>query len=196
VSQIRNMYTDRVIAQGADSIRELAEKNGMRLAGADLAGANLAGANLAGANLAGADLVEADLAGTNLQAANLAGADLSGANLRGANLAGADLRYASGLPLAPAIPDIDAAILAAIAAPGCALSMKNWHTCATTHCRAGWAMHLAGEAGAMLETVLGPSVAAALIYAASGSHPVPDWAASEEDSMADLRKRAGVEVKA
>jgi hypothetical protein len=29
--------------------------------------------------------------------------------------------------------------------------MGTWHTCETTHCRAGWVVHLAGEAGYTLE---------------------------------------------
>ena len=176
MTKIKHRTTGRVIAEGDCSIRELAEVNKYHLAGANLAGA--------------------DLSGADIQDANLSGANLSGADLADTNLSGADLRYASGLPLAPAIPSIDAAILAAIATPGCALDMSDWHRCETTHCWGGWTIHLAGEAGKKLEIALGTNAAAALIYAASGSHPVPDWAASEEDAMADLRRRAGVEVKA
>jgi hypothetical protein len=29
--------------------------------------------------------------------------------------------------------------------------MGSWHTCETTHCIAGWAVHLAGEEGKALE---------------------------------------------
>lgn len=120
-----------------------------------------------------------------LSRAILSGADLCGADLRGAILSGADL------PPAPVVPNIDAAILAAIGDGG-ELDMAWWHTCETTHCRAGWAIHLAGEAGAELEKAMGPAAAGALIYAASGSHPVPDWYCDNETAMADLRKRAGV----
>ena len=155
------------------------------LGSAILTNANLGGADLVGADLVGAYLGGADLGGANLGGANLADADLSSANLVGAYLVGADL----GGFNAPSIPDIDAAILAAIENGG-TLEMGEWHTCETTHCRAGWAIHLAGDAGRALETRIGPSAAGALIYAASGSHPVPYWHAANAEAMADLRERA------
>ena len=158
---------------------------GADLGGADLGGADLGGANLGGADLGGANLGSANLGSANLGSANLADADLSYANLGSANLSGADL----GGFNAPSIPDIDAAILAAIENGG-TLEMGEWHTCETTHCRAGWAIHLAGDAGRALETRIGPSAAGALIYAASGSHPVPYWHAANAKAMADLRERA------
>src|SRR5204862_414352 len=82
----------------------------------------------------------------NLSGANLRGADLSGANLRGANLRDADLRDAD-LPYVPLIENLDSKVLAAVTTPGNALKMDNWHTCETRHCRAGWAIVLAGESG-------------------------------------------------
>ena len=193
-----------------------ADLSGADLRGAYLRGANLRGADLRSANLIGADLSAADLSGAylmganfsnadlrdaNLSGVNLSGADFSGANLRDADLSGADLRDAdlSGANLlgadfsdvdVPVIPDIDATILAAIEMPGAALEMARWHTCETTHCRAGWAIHLAGDAGYALEERLGSSAAGALIYAASGSHPVPEWGATDEDALEDLRLRA------
>ena len=132
----------------------------------------------------------ADLTGANLSEAYLSGADLSGADLSGASLSGANLSGAIGLPPAPAIPHIDAAILAAIARDGCRLEMAVWHECDTTHCRAGWAIHLAGEAGYALERRFGASVAGALIYSASRPRPVPNWFASSDEALADLRKCA------
>ena len=123
---------------------------------------------------------EAVNAGANLSYAYLGSAILTNANLSYADLGGFN---------APSIPDIDAAILAAIENGG-TLEMGEWHTCETTHCRAGWAIHLAGDAGRALETRIGPSAAGALIYAASGSHPVPYWHAANAEAMADLRERA------
>ncbi len=71
--------------------------------------------------------------------------------------------------------------------------MKSWHTCATTHCRAGWAITIAGEEGRFLESTYGPSAAGALIYAASRPNmPVPDFHCSDEEAMEDLRKCAGI----
>ncbi|CCJ51954.1 pentapeptide repeat-containing protein [Bordetella bronchiseptica] len=170
---------------------------GAYLADAYLAGADLAGAYLAGANLAGADLADADLAGADLAGANLAGANLAGAYLARANLAGArnlpvgteatspvepyqrDTRHAAERnaaraarfrelnPTVPVVEALDAKILSAIENGRGGLEMGAWHTCETTHCRAGWAVHLAGEAGYALEREHGPQYAGRMIYMAS-----------------------------
>jgi len=111
-------------------------------------------------------------------------ADLSGANLRGATLQMS----------VPVIPDIHKQIYEALTKEGNALNMKKWHTCETTHCRAGWAVHLAGSAGKTLEDKVGSNVAGALIYMASDPNleKVPDWFASDYEAMADIKKMAGV----
>lgn len=192
--------------RGADLSR--ADLRGANLVGAKLSGSCLRGARLSGAHLCGANLSRADLRGANLNGANLSssclnGANLNGAYLRGANLSGAYIRSAdlthadlvradlSGASIpsdVPVITDIDAAILRATGEDG--LHMGDWHTCSTVHCRAGWAITLCGQAGDDLERRVGPSTAGALIYAASGSHPVPDWFTSDEEALADMRKRA------
>lgn len=137
----------------------------------------------------GAEGSRADLAG-----ADLGGADLGGANLRYADLDRADLGGAVGLPEAPVIPDIHRTVLAAVEAPGHALDMATWHTCDTTHCRAGWVVTLAGDAGRRLENLVGTGVASALIYQASDPTMgrTPDWHASNAEAMADMRRLAGV----
>jgi len=140
---------------------------------------SLAFANLCDANLRGANLCGANLCGANLCDANLCGANLCGANLCGANLCGA-----KGIT-APVIPNLDDAILAAIESGG-KLEMGTWHTCETTHCRAGWAVHLAGVAGYALEDRIGSSAAGALIYHASTGR-VPDFFASNKTALADIR---------
>lgn len=87
----------------------------------------------------------------------------------------------------PVIPDIDAAILDAIRAPGCKLDMDKWHTCKTMHCRAGWAVTLAGDTDRVLEQRFGTCTAAVLIYLASRPGKlVPNFYASNEDTMRDL----------
>ena len=136
-----------------------------------------------------ADLRCADLRYADLRDADLCGADLCGADLCGANLCGADLRYAIGLPQAPAIAGLDKLVLERIEVPG-ALEMGTWHTCATTHCLAGWAITLAGEAGARLEQTLGPAAAGALIFHDS-TGSVPNFYGSNEEALAEMRKRAG-----
>lgn len=113
-----------------------------------------------------------------------------------ARLTGATLTGAIGVR-APIIPNIDAAILAAIEAPGCALEMANWHSCNTTHCRAGWAVHLCGDAGYALEDRVGSAAAGALIYAASRPGvPVPNFYSTNKDAMADIRKHAKAQAEA
>ena len=129
----------------------------------------------------------ASRAQVSLNSANLSGADLTGANLRGADLTGADLPYA------PKIAGLEAQILNAVTSGAGTLNMESWHTCETTHCRAGWAIQLAGEAGRVLESVFGPSVAGALIYQASCGY-VPDFHASDAHALADIRARAAAEV--
>ena len=142
-------------------------------------------ANLAHANLAHANLAYANLAGANLAYANLAGASLDHASLDDANLAGATLP--AGVPI---VPNIDAAILAAIGEDASGLNMNDWH-CGTTHCRAGWPVKLAGKAGKALEKRFGTGTAGALIYAASRpGMPVPNFFATNADALADLRKCA------
>ena len=171
------------------------------LAGADLAGANLAGADLAGADLAGANLAGADLAGAYLAGANLADADLARANLAGANLAGAKgiqghdpSTPEADAPEVPKIDRLNTAILAAIEGDSAAgkLDMSRWHSCSTTHCLAGWAVHLAGEPGYALEKRFGPRMAGAMIFRAS-TGSAPHFFAPNDRALKQLRERAAKE---
>jgi len=72
--------------------------------------------------------------------------------------------------------------------------MSDWHRnghCGTTHCRAGWVTHLAGEAGRALEEHFNTELAAMLIYRESGSPINPArFYDSNEDALADMRRRA------
>ena len=72
--------------------------------------------------------------------------------------------------------------------------MDQWHSCESAHCRAGWAITLAGRAGKALEERLGTNAAAALIYMASDPclEHVPDWYATNEDALEDMARLAGV----
>ena len=68
----------------------------------------------------------------------------------------------------PHVENIHARLLEAISEYDSELDMNAWHRCETTHCRAGWAVHLAGDAGYLLEDRVGTLFAAMQIYRVSG----------------------------
>jgi hypothetical protein len=72
--------------------------------------------------------------------------------------------------------------------------MSKWH-CGTTHCRAGWVVTLAGEAGKALEDYWTTNHAAWLIYKASDPAIVgrPNFFANNEDALADMKRLADAE---
>ena len=73
--------------------------------------------------------------------------------------------------------------------------MSSWHTCGTTHCRAGWVVTLAGDEGKALESFYNTELAAMFIYDAScpGFKINPcRFYDTNEDSLADMKKLAGV----
>jgi hypothetical protein len=77
--------------------------------------------------------------------------------------------------------------------------MGQWHSCNTTHCRAGWAVHLAGEEGYALERFHGGLTghAALLIYNASSPdiHVSPTrFYGTNADAMADMKRCADEEA--
>ncbi len=193
---------------------------GAYLARADLAGANLPRADLEGANLALANLTGANLALANLAGANLAGAYLTGAYLADADLedarslpVGTEAKdpsepyirgavtsaegrvgrakiYRQRHPEVPVVENLDRKILEAVTTGGGSLEMGAWHTCETTHCRAGWAIHLAGKAGYELEKKLGDSqLAGRAIYLASTGR-APHFFATNSRALEDIKRSA------
>ncbi len=70
--------------------------------------------------------------------------------------------------------------------------MATWHTCDTTHCRAGWVVHLAGDAGKKLEQHTSTQFAAMAIYKASSPIRVspPRFFETNEVAMADMERCA------
>lgn len=73
----------------------------------------------------------------------------------------------AAIPEVPVISGIHRKVYAAASDTG-ALDMSYWHTCETTHCRAGWVVNLAGAAGSALEAFFNTELAAMKIYEASG----------------------------
>jgi len=96
----------------------------------------------------------------------------------------------------PVIENIHQAILEAVTKPA-ALDMSVWHTCSTTHCRAGWAVHLAGVKGYALEKKTSTLFAAQQIYKASSPIHVapPRFYEDNEKAMADIEACATKEKK-
>ena len=101
------------------------------------------------------------------------------------------------MPEAPIILDIHRVIYEAASQPG-ALDMTDWHKCQNTHCRAGWAVTLAGDAGRELERFFGTNLAAMKIYdascAESGFKINPcRFFDDNEAALEDMRKLAEVQ---
>jgi hypothetical protein len=92
----------------------------------------------------------------------------------------------------PIIEDIHKKLYEAASHPG-ALKMSDVHACDTTHCRAGWVVHLAGEAGYALEAKTSWLFAAQQIYKASGYEISPvRFFDSDELAMADMKRLAEI----
>jgi hypothetical protein len=181
---------------------------GANLTDANFTGADLTGANLAVATLAHANFTDADLTGANFAAADLTGADLAGARnapdlppteetdeQREARYAERAARFRERFPEVPVVEALDAKILDAINVEGCKLDMSAWHKCETTHCRAGWALTLAGKEGEALETKYGPADAGRRIYLASTGY-VPNFYATDLEALADIKARAATQLRA
>ena len=194
IIEIKHRWTGAVLWSGeAESVRDA-------VARAVSARANLARADLAGANLAGANLADAYLEGANLADANLAGAKNVGETNGSESVQSepADrkerekqraLRFRERNPDVPVIEQLDAKILAAVTSGKGTLDMSTWHKCKTTHCRAGWAITLAGEAGKALEDKYGPQRAGTYIYRASTGR-VPHFFATTERALEDIKRCA------
>jgi len=103
----------------------------------------------------------------------------------------------SGAFAVPVLPGIHQTVLQAVERPE-ALNMENWHSCDTTHCRGGWVVHLAGEAGAKLEKETSTLFAAMQIYKASSPIRVSPgrFFDSNDEAMADIRRCAEEEAAA
>src|SRR6185312_9227431 len=187
------------------------------LRGANLGDADLGDAYLGGANLGGADLRDADLRDAYLGDAYLRGAknvpaipQASDAPApapqtyeewlaqRPKNNAERAKRYRERHPEVPVVEQLDAKILAAIESGKGRLEMSRWHgdnprnadgeACGTTHCRAGWAIHLAGKAGYALEDRFDSAIAGRMIYLASTGRAPHFYERSNEIALADIKQ--------
>lgn len=105
----------------------------------------------------------------------------------------------------PIVPDLPERVLKIIEGKPGRFDMNDWHvdaktglvagydrglpiSCDTVHCLAGWFIHLGGGDGYRLEAALSPSMAGAMIFAAScPGEPIPDFYASNDDALENLR---------
>ena len=104
-------------------------------------------------------------------------------------------RFRERNPEVPIVEHLDRKLFDAVTTGGGSLEMGAWHTCETTHCRAGWAIHLAGPAGYALQESLGgergggAERAGRAIYRASTGR-VPHFYATNERALEDIRRCA------
>ena len=88
------------------------------------------------------------------------------------------------------IQDIHKRVYESASQPG-AIDMGRWHTSETTHSRAGWVVHLAGEEGYALERFHNTVLAAQLIYRSSGYEISPARVYdSNKTALADMKRLA------
>ncbi|MEL6238824.1 MAG: pentapeptide repeat-containing protein [Pseudomonadota bacterium] len=176
-----------------------------RIDAATLEGADFRGHDLRSADFREKTLCGAKFCGSDLRDAVFFGADLRNADFRGASWFGStfyclgsnaddrpDVRGARFDFEIPVIENIHTAVYQAALQPG-ALDMDYWHKeCGTAHCRAGWVVTIAGEAGKEIEDIIGTAGAAALIYQASdpSMDRIPDFLASNEEALSDMKRLA------
>ena len=171
----------------------LKEEGGERLdvSRCDLQELDFSRSNFSGAYFSGANFTDANFTDANFLRANFSFANFSGANFSHANFSLANFSDAVGLPPSPIIENIDKKLLKILESEENSLDMYAWHTCETTHCRAGWYIVLAGDEGRKLEEELRTNVAGALIFHASyPKKRIPDWCADNDDALEDIRRNA------
>lgn len=98
--------------------------------------------------------------------------------------------------IVPVIENIHQKIFDAVSQPN-SLNMREWHTCDTTHCRAGWVVHLAGKEGYELENQTSTLFAAMQIYHKSSPNiPVSPtrFFETNEKAMEDIKMCAEKEA--
>lgn len=96
----------------------------------------------------------------------------------------------------PTIANLHQTVFAAASKPD-ALYMGDWHTCETTHCRAGWIVFLAGEKGKALEKSSSTLFAAMQIAKASSPIKISPVRFFDKNdvAMADMQRCAEEEAK-
>jgi hypothetical protein len=90
--------------------------------------------------------------------------------------------------IVPKVENIHQKVLEAVTKTPESLDMSRWHTCETTHCRAGWVVFIAGEEGKELEEKTSPPFAAMQIYKKSSPIKVSvnRFYENDEEAMKDI----------
>ena len=109
----------------------------------------------------------------------------------------------------PIVEQLHVKILEALANGEGVLDMSVWHgestyvppSCSTTHCRAGWTVHLAGPAGYALEDKVRTPIAAKLILLKSCPYLDLDplelqclWHTIEDEALEHIEECASIEM--
>ena len=186
--QIKNRLTSAVIFEFEASDEQIANNTAMIeavkagiAAGADFSAADFSDAYFSGAKHV-PDSIEATSPATPYQCDTRPLAERNAARAA---------KFRESNPDVPVIESLDAQILARIDADPNALDMSTWHSCETTHCRAGWAIAIAGEPGYELERKFGPHHAGRMIYLASTGR-APHFFGSNEAALADIKRCAAI----
>ena len=97
----------------------------------------------------------------------------------------------------PIIQNIHQQVLAVATQKSDSLNMSKWHTCDTTHCRAGWVVFLAGEEGKKLEEKTSTLFTAMQIYKKSSPIRVSPtrFFETNDEALADMKRCAEEEIK-
>jgi len=108
-----------------------------------------------------------------------------------------DATISTGPPAVPIIENIHQVVFAAASQPR-SLDMSTWHTCANTHCWAGWVVTLAGEEGKALEQFFDTPLAAMKILDASSLLRVSPvrFFESNAGALREMKKLADQEAAA
>lgn len=152
--RLLTMMTDSLLGIGAHAVGDLVHKDfsGADLSGLDLQHIRMRNCKFVGANLKKTDFTNAFLEGSDFRRADLTktcflSADLRNAKFAKATLVRTDFSYATldGASFkdvdltklsyrVPVLPNIDAAILAALDVPENELDMTEWHVCDAPSC--------------------------------------------------------------
>jgi hypothetical protein len=167
--QIKHRVTGAVLYEGEYETVKEALVAGTAV-GADLRGANLGDANLGGARNTGAapPMLEPE---THEQWMACREEERKDPILRVRRSRESAIAYRATHPGVPVVEQLNQKMLGAVTSAPESFDMGSWHgqtPCGTTHCRAGYAVHLAGEAGYALERSFGGTECAGrAIYLAS-----------------------------